>query len=266
MKIIAFITAIVLAATMTVTAVLKPPAVEVESPVPVAETAEPMQPKPAPVTEEEIIKEPVPEEIPEPTAAPEKEIVSAPALAMEPISTPTPAPKSIVDYAKTSPKPIPEIVVDHAETEPEIIIDSAKTGGEVEETPVIIEEPAHKSADLQAAMDIANAYAQTTYGVILDTSLGFDNSGYRFPANSPLDCSQEFLNGKACGIVDYTFQQLMAVNHKTIDDVRSAEFLCNIYVYRDVCDVLTGGAENIVAPGTNRPCWGEERTVSPVSS
>ena len=232
MKIIAFITAIVLAATMTVTAVLKPPTVEVEPPVPMTETTEPRQPNHAPITEEETIEETAPEEIPMPTTpTPEKEIVPAPVPAVEP----TPTAEPIVDHAKTSPEPVPEIVVDHTKTELEIIIDSAKTGSEVvEEQPqVIIEELSYGSADLQAAMDAANAYAQTTYGVILDTSLNFDNSGYRFPANAPLDCSQEFLNDKACGIVDYTFQQLMAVNHKTIDDVRSAEFLCSVYVYAD---------------------------------
>ena len=74
MKIIAFITAVVLAATMTVTAVLKPPAVEVEPPAPVTKTVEPRQPNPASVTEEEIIEEIAPEEITEPTPVPEKEL------------------------------------------------------------------------------------------------------------------------------------------------------------------------------------------------
>ena len=248
MKIIALITAIVLTATMTVTAVLKPPIAEVEPPTSAIETiesmqpspasatdiTEPMQPKPAPVIKEEIIEEPVPEEIAEPAPAPKKEIVPAPVP--EPALAPAPEPKPIVDHAKTSPEPVLEIVVNHAKTtEPEIIIDSAKTGSEVvEEVPVIIvEKPAHEPADLQAAMDAANAYAQSTYGVILDTSLNFDNSGYRFPANAPIGCSQEFLNDKACGIVDYTFNQLMTVNQKTIDDVHSAEFLCNVYAYAE---------------------------------
>ena len=167
MKIIAFITAIVLAATMTVTAVLKPPTVEPEPPAPATDITEPVRPTPAPVTEEEVIEEPAPDEIPEPTPAPEKEIVPAPA------PKPTPAPEVITDHAKTSPESVPEIIVDHAKTtEPEILIDSAKTGGDVVEEPsVIVEEPAHGSADLQTAMDTANAYAQVTYGVILDTSL-----------------------------------------------------------------------------------------------
>lgn len=212
---------------------LKPPAVEVEPPALVTETTEPMQPKPAPVIKEEIIEEPVPEEIAEPAPAPKKEIVPTPVT--EPALAPAPEPKPIVDHAKTSPELVPEIIVDHAKTtESEIIIDSAKTGGEVvEENPVIVEEPAHGSADLQTAMDVANAYAQNIYGVILDTSLDFDNSGYRFPANAPANCTQEFLNDKACGIVDYTFNQLMAVNQKTIDDVRSAGFLCSVYVYAE---------------------------------
>ena len=230
MKIIALITAIVLAATMTVTAALKPPAAEVEPPAPVTKTVEQKQTKPASVTAEEIIEETAPKEIPEPTPAPEKEIVPAPA------PKPTPAPEVITDHAKTSPEPVQEIIVDHAKTtEPKIIVDSAKTGSEIveEQAQVIVEEPSHGSADLQMAMDAANAYAQTTYGVILDTSLGFDNSGYRFPANAPVGCTQEFLNDKACGIVDYTFNQLMAVNRKTIDDVRSAEFLCSVYVYAE---------------------------------
>ena len=231
MKIIALITAIVLAATMTVTAALKPPAAEVELPAPVAKAVEQKQTKPASVTEEEIIEETAPKEIPEPTPAPKKEIVPASVPAIEPI----PVPEVVTDHAKTPPEPVPEIIIDHAKTtEPEIIIDSAKTGSEETEVPpVIVEEPSHGSADLQAAMDAANAYAQTTYGVILDTSLGFDNSGYRFPANAPVGCSQEFLNDKACGIVDYTFNQLIAVNHKTIDDVRSAGFLCNVYIYAE---------------------------------
>ena len=233
MKIIAFITAIILAATMTVSSILKPPAVEVEPLAPVIETS---QPNPAPITEKEIIEDPIPEEIPEPTPAPEKEIAPTPVTAPAPVPEPIPALEVIVDHAKTSPELVPKIVVDHAKTtEPEIIVDHAKTGGEVveEQPPVIVEEPSHETADLQTAMNAANTYAQTTYGVILDTSLGFDNSGYRFPANAPVGCTQEFLNDKACGIVDYTFQQLMAVNHKTIDDVRSAGFLCNVYVYAE---------------------------------
>ena len=236
MKIIAFITAIILAATMTVSSILKPPAVEVEPPAPVAETVEPRQPNPASVTEEEIIEEIAPEEITEPTPAPDNGATQAPETAPVPAPKPTPVPEVITDHAKASPESVPEIIVDHAKTtEPEIIIDSAKTGSEVvEEVPVIIvEEPSHGSADLQVAMDAANAYAQSTYGVILDTSLGFDNSGYRFPANAPVGCTQEFLNDKACGIVDYTFNQLMAVNQKTIDDVRLAEFLCSVYVYAE---------------------------------
>lgn len=226
MNIIALITTIVLVATITVTAVLKSLAVEVEPPALAAKTAEPRQSKPASGTEKEIIEGSVSGKITESTSVPEKGVT--PTL----VPVPTQVTEAIVDHTKTSPEPIPEIVLNHAKTEPEIIIDCAKTDSKViQEAPTIVEKLSPEFTDLQEAMDIANAYAQATYGVILATSLGFNNSGYRFPANAPLDCSQEFLNTKAYSIADYTFNQLIAVNHKTIDDVRSAEFLCNIYAY-----------------------------------
>ena len=73
MKIIVLITAIVLAATMTVTAVLRPPAVVVEPLAPVVETAEHGQLSPAPATKEENIEEPIPEEIPVAMSEPKKD-------------------------------------------------------------------------------------------------------------------------------------------------------------------------------------------------
>ena len=241
MKLIAIITAILLAATMTLSSALKPATVEVDPPV-AAATVMPQQESEKPIAQEEVDEEETVTEVApeEPAPTNEKESVQSATTTVEIVeehakTSPEPVTEIIVDHAKTSPEPAPEIVIDHAKTtEPEIIIDSAKTGSDVvEESPVIVEEPSHETADLQTAMNAANTYAQTTYGVILDTSLGFDNSGYRFPANAPVGCTQEFLNDKACGIVDYTFQQLMAVNRKTIDDVRSAEFLCNVYVYAE---------------------------------
>ena len=44
-------------------------------------------------------------------------------------------------------------------------------------------------ADLQAAIDIANAYAATQYGITTDTSLTLNNSAYRFPAAVPVSAS-----------------------------------------------------------------------------
>ena len=102
----------------------------------------------------------------------------------------------------------------------------------VTETPEI-PQPAAKTADLGEVMDAANAYAASEYGVIIDTGLGFDNSGYRFPAYILASAPQSDVVAKAKGIVDYTFQQLMVVNRKTVEDVRSAGFGGNVYAYVD---------------------------------
>ena len=40
-------------------------------------------------------------------------------------------------------------------------------------------------------------------------------------------------------IVDYTFQQLMVVNRKTVEDVRSAGFGGNVYAYVDGESIVT---------------------------
>ena len=48
-------------------------------------------------------------------------------------------------------------------------------------------------ADRQAAIDTANAYAVTQYGITTDTSLTLNNSAYRFPAAVPVGASQETL-------------------------------------------------------------------------
>ena len=69
----------------------------------------------------------------------------------------------------------------------------AKTGY-VESEPTQEPEPIptlSAPADRQAAIDVANAYASTQYGVTTDTSLALDNSAYRFPAAVPLDASQK---------------------------------------------------------------------------
>ena len=137
----------------------------------------------------------------------------------------------IIDSAKTD---VP-VIVDSAKTDVPTIIDSAKTDPQA---PVVIEtpvtpQPAAKTADLGEVMDAANAYAANEYGVIIDTGLGFDNSGYRFPAYILASAPQSDVVAKAKGIVDYTFQQLMVVNRKTVEDVRSAGFDGNVYAYMD---------------------------------
>ena len=89
-------------------------------------------------------------------------------------------------------------------------------------------------ADRQAAIDAANAYAVTQYGVITDTSLALNNSAYRFPAAVPVSASQETLEAKAKDMVDFTFRQLMM--QAGVDSLADAGFHCN------VCIVENGGS------------------------
>ncbi len=88
--------------------------------------------------------------------------------------------------------------------------------------------------DRQVAIDAANAYAVTQYGVITDTSLTLDNSAYRFPAAVPTDASQETLEAKAKDMVDFTFRQLMM--QAGVDSLADAGFRCN------VCIIENGGS------------------------
>ena len=112
---------------------------------------------------------------------------------------------------------------------------------EHEDTPVRIVEstpadtPANAEtevpADRQAAIDAANAYAVTQYGVVIDSGLTLDNSAYRFPAAVPTDASQETLETKARDMVDFTFRQLMMQADR--DSVADAGFHCNICIVED---------------------------------
>lgn len=100
-------------------------------------------------------------------------------------------------------------------------------------------EPAPKPAapaDRRAAIDTANAYAATQYGVTTDTSLTLDNSAYRFPAAVPTDASQETLEAKARDIVDFTFRQLMM--QAGVDTIADAGFRCNICVVEEGSSIL----------------------------
>jgi hypothetical protein len=89
-------------------------------------------------------------------------------------------------------------------------------------------------ADRQAAIDTANAYAVTQYGITTDTSLTLNNSAYRFPAAVPVGASQETLEAKAKDMVDFTFRQLMM--QAGVDSLADAGFHCN------VCIVENGGS------------------------
>ena len=112
----------------------------------------------------------------------------------------------------------------------------AKTGY-VEPEPTPEPEPASTPsapADRQAAINVANAYAVTQYGVTTDTSLTMDNSAYRFPAAVPVDVLRETLQAKARDMVDFTFHQLMM--QTGVDSLADAGFRCN------VCIVENGGS------------------------
>lgn len=86
-------------------------------------------------------------------------------------------------------------------------------------------------ADRQAAIDAANAYAVTQYGVTTGTSLTLDNSAYRFPAAVPTDASQETLEAKTKDMVDFTFRQLMMQAGR--DTIAGAGFRRNVYIVED---------------------------------
>ena len=129
-------------------------------------------------------------------------------------------PKEIV-YAKTGGSDDIPVIIEHAKT--------GYNDEELEILPQPIPEP-EPLADIQAAIDAACAYAANTYGVIIDTSLNFNNSAYRFPAVVPVTASQETLNAKAIDMVDYTFQQQMVLNRVTVEQIRDAEFHCNIAI------------------------------------
>ena len=86
-------------------------------------------------------------------------------------------------------------------------------------------------ANRQSAIDAANAYAVTQYGVITDSSLTLDNSAYRFPAVVPVDASQETLEAKARDMVDFTFRQIMTQAGR--DSVADAGFHCNVCIVED---------------------------------
>lgn len=91
-------------------------------------------------------------------------------------------------------------------------------------------------ADRQIAIDAANAYAVTQYGVTTDASLTLDNSAYRFPAAVPVDASQETLEAKARDMVDFTFRQLMM--QAGVDTIADAEFCCNVCIVEDGSSLL----------------------------
>ena len=130
---------------------------------------------------------------------------------------------TVASVVEETPADIPSETV-HAKTgyiepEPEIVVEPELT-------------PAAPTADLDAVMAAANAYAACTYGCTIDTSLGFTNSDYRYPAYTSADADQAIVEAKARDMVDFTFEQLMG-NRYTVEDIISAAIPCNVYAFRD---------------------------------
>ena len=135
----------------------------------------------------------------------------APEQPTTPEQTVTPAPQ---------PEPAP------SESEPEPVEEPEPTPAPEPEP-----EPEYEPADCWAAVETANAYAVTQYGVITDGSLTMGNSAYRFPASVSVDASQETLEAKARDMVDYTFQQLMM--QAGVDTLADAGIRCNVCIVED---------------------------------
>ena len=170
-----------------------------------------------------------PQATPEPTMAVQEPDTASVMEQEQPQEEKTPQ-SEIVPQAIRPPEPVTE------PTLPEDIPSEtvhAKTGY-VESEPTPEPEPTLEptvSADRQAAIDAANAYAVTQYGVIADSGLTLDNSAYRFPAAVPSDASQETLEAKARDMVDFTFRQLMMQAGR--DSVADAGFHCNVCIVED---------------------------------
>lgn len=154
------------------------------------------------------------QEQPQKEKAPQTETVPQAAQPPEPVKEPTPAeniPSETV-HAKTGyvePEPTPE--------------------------PAPTPEPM-APADRQVAIDAANAYAVTQYGVTTGSGLTLDNSAYRFPASVAADASQKVLEAKARDMVDYTFRQLMM--QAGMDSIADAGFHCNVCIVEDGASLL----------------------------
>lgn len=142
----------------------------------------------------------------------------------------------------------PEPVTEPAPAEdiPSVTV-PAKTGYDEDSVPTpegelesaLAPEPAPEPAapaNRQAAIDAANAYAATQYGVTTDTNLTLDNSAYRFPAAVPVDVLQETLEAKARDMVDFTFRQLMM--QAGVDSIADAGFRCNVCIIEEGSNLL----------------------------
>lgn len=184
---------------------------------------------PSPAVQEETRQ---PQPTPEPTTT-AKEPDTVPVTTQEQPQKENTHQEEITPQTADTPELIEEPT--HSEDIPSEIV-HAKTGY-VEPEPTPEPEPTltpSAPADRQAAIDVANAYAATQYGVTTDASLTLDNSTYRFPAAVPTDASQETLDAKTKDMVDFTFRQLMM--QAGVDGLVDAGFRCN------VCIIENGGS------------------------
>ena len=170
-----------------------------------------------------------PQVTPEPTTA-VKESDTVSVTAQEQTQEQKASQTETVPQAAQPPEPVKEPTP--AENIPSETV-HAKTGYvEPEPTPEPAPTPEPMApADRQVAIDAANAYAVTQYGVTTDSGLTLDNSAYRFPAAVPVDASQETLEAKARDMVDFTFKQLMMQAGR--DSVAGAGFHCNVCIVED---------------------------------
>ena len=174
---------------------------------------------PATVVQEDIQQ---PQATPEPVIAMQKPVMGQ----EQPQVTKAPQTETIPEVTQT-PEPVTEPTL--SEDIPSETV-HAKTGYvEPESTPEPEPTPEPAApADRQAAIDAANAYAVSQYGVTTGSSLTLDNSAYRFPAAVPVNASQETLEAKARDMVDFTFRQLMMQAGR--DTIADAGFHCNICI------------------------------------
>ncbi len=243
------IIATLIAAVLAVCATVLPPATP-------ADTTPTVEPPPAVAAEtapvEPQAEDPIaPQKLPEPAPAPEpQEEPAQPTTTVDSAPTPVPQEEKIEEPQPTTKAAQPIIeepfapaetveeptITEPAKVDTEIIIEHAKTGYEEEpptEPPVVESEPPTQTADINTAIAVAETYAIEVYNVVIDTSLDFDNSAYRFPAVVPLTVNQDTLNNKAVDIVDYTFQQQMRRNDATIEKMREAGIRCKVHVVKN---------------------------------
>ena len=194
---------------------------------------------PTPAVQEETRQ---PQPTPEPTTTGQSP--AAASTSVQELSQEDELQPEVTPQVTQTPEPVTEPAP--AEDIPSVTV-SAKTGYDEDSAPTpegelesaLAPEPAPEPAapaNRQAAIDEANAYAVTQYGVVTDNSLTLDNSAYRFSAAVPLDALQETLEAKARDMVDFTFRQLMM--QAGVDSLTDAGFRCNVCIIEEGSSLL----------------------------